>query len=217
MVDLFTLKNSPCQLYSLALTTLCRSRLGEFLRSATCKCMRANIKADPDPKKLKLGNLSTVVASSIKAWTMICNSREGCCQRASCFWLQNDNNCKCTLFSGSSSCCIVNLLTKNQLGFVQQAENNISKLVAGIFCKLSEEQFILGVDLIHPDPLNPPRDLRISGHHPPPPPLYRSMVDQNIWCSRFESSTTIPPTNPPLKLQKIKWIVCQIGSAPIPP
>ena len=76
---------------------------------------------------------------------------------------------------------------------MQQAENNISKLVAGIFCKLSEEQFILGVDLIHPDPLNPPRDLRISGHHP-----------HNLSTGRWSTKTSdaqglkaLPPSRQP--------------------
>ena len=83
-----------------------------------------------------------------------------------------DDNCKCSglLFHGWSCCCIVNLLTKNQLGFVQQAENSISKLV-GIFCKLSEEQFIRWFILFTRSPPSP-WDLRISGPRslPPTPP-----------------------------------------------
>ena len=127
-------------------------------------------KGRPRSKDFKLGNLSTAALALHQSLDHDLQ-QPGCCQRASCFWLQNDNNCKCTLFSGSSSCCIVNLLTKNQLGFVQQAENNISKLVAGIFCKLSEEQFIRWFILFTRSPPSP-WDLRISGPRslPPTPP-----------------------------------------------
>ena len=85
----------------------------------------------------KLGNLSTAALALHESLDHDLQ-QPGCCQRASCFWLQNDNNCKCTLFSGSSSCCIVNLLSKNQLGFVHPLENNISKLVRILLLSLDE-------------------------------------------------------------------------------
>ena len=129
--------------------------------------------------------------------------------------------------------CIVNLLTKNQLGFVQPAENNISKLV-GIFCKLSEEQFI-PVHLIHPpasSPSNQPplESWGLVGHRPHH--LYRSTknISQQCWASNLFPCTPDPtrisfqailPDHSlaplrVLKLQKIKWIVCQIASAQSP-
>ena len=118
--------------------------------------------------------------------------------------------------SFSMGCCIVNLLTKNQLGFAQEAENNISKLVAGIFCKLSEEQFI-PVHLIHPDPPPPLEDWGLVDHRPH---LYRSAktYHNNEAAGKTERQTfwAIPSHQLPprvLKLQKIKWIVCQIAPA----
>ena len=52
-------------------------------------------KGRPRSKDFKLGNLSTAALALHESLDHDLQ-QPGCCQRASCFWLQNDNNCKCT-------------------------------------------------------------------------------------------------------------------------